>query len=256
MTTVDVLIGDAYRENNLLPVGASPSTDEFGEALRLLNNLFSGWLGDELGENFTLTWLVPAPQRTAPVAANYPQLPYPQDLSSGQWPYPPQNSRLHVKLTAATTIYFPEQPNDGARMYWTDLGTANGTLLTINGNGKLIDGMASITLNTDTDTDPIEWFFNADAGNWQRVGELATGDESPLPRAFDDLFVTALNIRLCPRNSKNPLAATISRYDRIMKKFKNRYLQHMAVMGNAADTPPTAQSYSFGGGPANGDLMR
>src|SRR5579864_8645241 len=126
MTLASAIIQSAYREGNLIPVGTSPTTAESTEALERLNRYVQGVYGDMLGENM-MDWDAPAPQRTAPVASNYPQAPYPTDTLFGFgnplsadpngniWPFPPANSRI-VFGGVTPTVYFPEAPLDGARM--------------------------------------------------------------------------------------------------------------------------------------------
>jgi hypothetical protein len=118
MTTATTLIQAAYREGNLIPVGKSPTPTEQSEALDGLNRLVNGIFGFEMGENLA-DWLFPAPQRTAPVAANYPQLPAPayQGVLQNTYmtPYPPNNVRV-VWGGVTGTLWFPEKPEPGSRM--------------------------------------------------------------------------------------------------------------------------------------------
>ncbi len=127
MTTATVIISAAYREGNIIAAGATPTSAEQTEALERLNRLVTGLYGAEMGEELT-DWLIPAPQRTAAYAANYPQLPYPTDTSGdifplpfsedptvAIYPYAPKNSRI-VFGNVTNTLYFPESPQDGTRM--------------------------------------------------------------------------------------------------------------------------------------------
>lgn len=118
MTTATVILQDIFREGNLIAAGASPSTAEQTEALAVLNRVVDGVFGFEMGENLS-DWLVPVPQRTAPVAARWPQGPLASPLNLGPskfvWPYPPTNRRI-VFGSVTNTCYFPEAPDDGARM--------------------------------------------------------------------------------------------------------------------------------------------
>lgn len=127
MTKATDIITSAFREGNIIPVGGTPTTAEQTEGLERLNRLIQGLYGAEMGENL-IDWLVPAPQRTATVAANFPQLPYPVDTAGDIfplpfasdptneiYPYPPKNSRI-VYGNVTNTVFFPEQPEDGTRM--------------------------------------------------------------------------------------------------------------------------------------------
>lgn len=126
MTTATSIIQAGYREGNLIPPGKQPTTDEQTEALAALQRIVDGIMGFELGESLN-DWLVPNPQRTAPVAAKWPQGPFnslddpapwaaPGPTSSPNvWPYPPTNRRI-VFGSVTNTVYFPESPLNGSRM--------------------------------------------------------------------------------------------------------------------------------------------
>lgn len=145
-STATFMIQAAYREGNLIAAGASPSTAELTEALPALNRLVNGVFGYELGENFQ-DWLFPSPQRTAPVAARYPQAPrwdecnilLGSQTSSAIYPYPPVNRRI-VFGNVTGTIYFPEKPTDGSRM------------ALIGGSGKGDNGVSGSATGTFTAT--------------------------------------------------------------------------------------------------------
>lgn len=258
MTTALSIITDAYREGNLIPVGSTPTDAEQAEALRALNRFISGVFGEEMGENL-VDWPAPLPQRTAPVAANYPQLPYPMgldgDLLGVPLPtslsndfsfYPPKNSRI-VFGGVSATLYLPEQPDDGSRMAVVqgsgagDDGTA-GSILTLNGNGRTIEGANTLEL-----TDPItpkQWLYRADLGDWIAVTTLAIGDELPFPDDLDDLWICMLAIRLSPRYGKAVQDGTSSTAVRMMKKLKAKYRQAGTTVYKSGDIPNTFQSYA------------
>src|ERR1700752_3936789 len=158
MTTAQTIIQAAYREGNLIPIGSVPTDAENTEALERLNRYVQGVYGYELGEPMA-DWLIPAPQRTTSVAANFPQLPFPidgqnniitipfaTDPTSAIYPYAPKNSRI-VFGNVTTTAYFPEQPEPGSRMMiipgsGAGDGGVNGAVLTLDGNGRFIEGAA------------------------------------------------------------------------------------------------------------------
>lgn len=244
MTIASVLIASAYREGNLISVGGSPTTAEAAEALTLLNNFIGALFGTELGEHLS-DWLVPAPQRTGTVAARFPLLPATNDPPSEVYLYPPGNSRIISHITTATTVYFPEQPNDGARMGFVQRGAT--ATITLSGNGKTIEAATTKAILAATLT-PLKWLYRADTGNWVALATLVSSDESPLPVEFDDLLICGLNIRLAPRNGKDPLNATVARYTDMLKKLKTRYKQPTAAAGSGGDIPGTAQTYGGGFG--------
>lgn len=126
MTIASSIIQSAYREGNLIPAGKTPTTAEQIECLASLERIIEGIKGFEMGEMLE-DWLVPAPQRTAPVAARWPQGPFSSATDSAPWaatgsttspnvwPYPPTQRRI-VFGSVSQTVYFPESPMNGSRM--------------------------------------------------------------------------------------------------------------------------------------------
>lgn len=258
MTTATLLIQAMYREGNLIAVGGSPTATEQTEALALLNRLVNGIFGFEMGENLA-DWLFPVPQRTAPVAANYPQLP----ISSFQAlpycstflsPYPPRNSRV-VWGGVTGTLYFPEAPEPGSRMAVVqgsgagDSG-APGQILTLNGNGRTIQDPGDKALkNTVALTDPItaaQWIYRDDLGQWMLCQDMAIGDDCPFPKEFDDFFICAGLKRLAPRYGKLTARETIETAKTKLAALKARYRQSAPTVYGSQDFPRTGQSYLTG----------
>lgn len=261
MTLISSLVTDAFREGNLLPIGQAPTIQEQAEALGRINTLICGVFGVEMGEELT-DWLVPQPQRTAPVAANYPQLPYPanadflalrtpfaNDATINVYPYPPKNSRI-VFGGVTSTVYFPESPDDGSRMSVVqgsgagDSG-APGSVLTLNGNSRTIEGT-----NTKIYTDPVaarEWFYRADLGDWKALASLGWSDDCPFPREFDDLWICSLAMRLAPRFGKTISQETATALKAALSRFKARYRQAGTTTYGGGNIQRSAQSYLTGG---------
>lgn len=166
MTQAQWIVQQGYREGNLIPVGTQPSAAEMTEGLYALNRLVDCLFGYELGENLR-DWLYPAPQRTAPVAARFPQAPLItlMDSASSSFitPYPPTNRRIIFGGVNGLKLYFPEQPNDGSRMAIAQgsgagdngaIGTAEGSLTqtsvptathTVTINGQVYTWVAALT---------------------------------------------------------------------------------------------------------------
>jgi hypothetical protein len=257
MTTATSLIQSAYREGNLIAVGKQPTSAEQTEALLLLNNFVLGIFGYEMGENLQ-DWLAPSAQRTAPVPANYPQLPIvslDDSLSlllgtpgGTMWAYPPRNRRI-VWGGVTATVYFPEAPMDGSRMAVVqgsgagDSG-APGAKLTLDGNGRTIE-----TTNTVQYTDPLaprQWLYRADVANWLAVVTLGLNDQCPFPQDFDDFFICALAMRLAPRYSKITAAETQKTALDTLKRLKARYRQAGVTTYGGENIPGSAQSYLSG----------
>lgn len=262
MTLASSIIQDAYREGNLIAVGVSPTTAEQAEALRKLNRFIAGVYGEELGENLA-DWPIPLPQRTAPIAANFPQLPYPMGLDgdlmgvplvsslSNEFAfYPPSNSRI-IFGGVTGTCYFPEAPSDGARMAIVQGsgagdGGAVGQVLTLNGNGRTIE-----TANTKTFTfaspaaAPVQWLYRADLGDWVKISfALALTDDIGFPFDLDDLWVCMLAIRLAPAYTKTTAPETSATAMKMLKKLKARYRQAGTTIYKSGDIPNSFQSYA------------
>lgn len=260
MTTATELIQSAFREGNLIPIATQPTANELAEALPRLNSYIRGVFGQEMGEELS-DWEVPQPQRTAPVAANFPQLPYPQSsdiliLSSPSagdalqdiYLYPPKNSRI-VFGSVAATVYFPESPNDGSRMALVQGSGAGdggvpGATLTLDGNGRTIE--AADTQSYAAPVTARQWLYRADLGDWVAVTTLAADDTCPFPIEFDDLWITALAIRLCPRYGKSATPETQAAFTQAMKHLKTRYRQAGTTTFGSDQFPRSSQSYISG----------
>jgi hypothetical protein len=261
MTTAQSIIIDGYRENNLIPVGSSPTTDEFTESLRKLNRYIDGVYGHELGEQL-YDWTVPAPQRTAPVSANYPQLPYPLDAQGGLttapfqadpslliYTFPPKNSRI-VWAPITGKIYFPEAPEAGTRMGFVQssgaaiAGSGAGQILTIDGNGRTIEGANTKTLTAPAT--PRKWFYRDDLADWVLMADLALSDPLPFPAEYDDFWISALSISNSPSYGKVVNVATADKFKAMLTKIKTRYRQSQVTVYNAGDIPRGLQSYISG----------
>lgn len=253
MTTALSLITDAYREGNLIQVGSAPTASEQTEALGALNRIVASVFGEEMGEPLA-DWLIPVPQRTAPVAANYPQWPTQLELGSplslNNWaPYPPKNSRL-IFGGRTQTLYFPEAPDDGSRMAVVQGSGAGdsgviGAVLTLNGNGRTIQAANTQTfVFAAPAAAPKAWLYRADLGDWVLVADMATtADSIVFPSDLDDLWITMLAIRLAPRYGKVISDSTSATYTRMNKRLKAKYRQAQVTVYKSGDIPNGYQSY-------------
>lgn len=255
MTTARSLIQSAFREGNLIDANAVPTDNELAEGLEKLNRYIRGVFGFEMGEPLA-DWLVPAPQRTAAVAANYPQMPFPLDASAGLmsipysadlsaqvYRYPPKNSRI-VWGQTGESCWFPEQPDDGCRMGFVigsgERGGDNAAQLTIDGNGKLIGTQSSVTLTTASPA--MEWMYRADLGVWKPLVNMALDDDCLFPFELDDLWICALAIRLAPSFEKKVHPVTQATFSAMLSKLKARYRQAGTTTYNSNDIPRSLQS--------------
>lgn len=245
MTTAVQIINRTFRENNLTALGKLPSDAQKAEALDYLNRLIKSTIGTDEGE-LLLDWNVPY---VGTNNARYPLYPVDPTQQASVYNGPPPNTRLLVRITSPLTVFFQNQPPDGARMALVNTGTDFTTSpLTLNANGRLIEGAQTLLINTNPAA-PLTWLYRADLANWIALEfPLLEADELPFPDTFDDFWVALLAVRLAPGYGKEPNAITAGVATNGMKQFKARYAQEVPT----ANFPEAAvfNSYqSFGGGP-------
>ena len=220
MTTVSQIITDAYRESNLIAVGAEPTADEQTEALRLLNRVVIGLFGNEMGD----------PLEILPFGKGNIQTPdsvpvYMDELTSY---YIPGNTRLLCNLEESGEVSLDPNPRDGCRFSVVDAsGNLDEKTLTVKGNGRLIESATSIILNTPGLS--REWFYRDDLGSWVRLADLELTDESPFPSKFDDLLIGKLSIKIAPRQGISLDPMTQVSLVQAEKKFRAQYKQTVEV---------------------------
>lgn len=180
-TPVSTIITDAYRESNLIPMGTAPNPNQQTEGLGRLNTLVKSTIGNEAGDGFS----------DLNVGGTFDQTP---DVSD----YVPDDIRLLLNLSTPLTVNLDPYPFAGQRMGFIDVaGTLATCPLTINGNGRLVEGVSSLVLNTPGDA--RQYFYRDDIGQWVKVSTLLYTDTMPFPDRFDDYFTTVLAARLNPR---------------------------------------------------------
>lgn len=217
MTYVRQIVIDGLRESGILPVGEDADANMFEEGLRVLNRLYRSLFGAELGEplkdvNYGLAGLSNAYAEELDLSSELDSI------------YIPSNSRVILNISAPETLFLNPNPRDGCRVAIIDskgnVGTYN---VTVNANGRLIEGSSSVVLNTNGVQ--REWFYRADTGSWVKVADLVDGDVSPLPEEFDDLLTTHLAIRLNPRYGAESGQEMVEVIKRIRRIFSARYHQ-------------------------------
>ena len=221
MTLVSEIISDAFRLSNITRVGGSPTSDQETEALRYLNRIVKSVFGNEAGENF-----LPFPIGDRGIArpTEYPGW---TNTPSGDW-FVPKNTRVMLNLNEATSLYLHPEPDDGTRFAVVDVtGNLSTYNVTVEPNGRRIEGALSVTL--DTDNYAAEWFYRADTGNWVKYAELETTDTFPFPVEFDDFFVTLLAIRLNPAYGAGLDPQSQMIFNRAKSQFAARYQQRIEV---------------------------
>jgi hypothetical protein len=244
MTKASTIITAAFREGNLVPVGGAPSDAEATEGLDLLNRLVLSAYGFSIG-NKLMDWQVPAIQRTSDVSRQYPLLP------GGQLPFipynvnPPLNSRV-VWDGSVQTIYLNDLPQDGANMAIVKGSGADGAVpgaLTIDGNGRTINGASTIVSGDAGVTFPLQLFYRADVSDWRTVKAIVSTDDMLFPPELDDLWICALSIRLAPRYGKAVAAGTTARFGEMRSIFAARYQQTAPTASGGDDLFNTFQSF-------------
>lgn len=216
-TLITSIINDAYRETNLIPIGTSPSTAQQTEGFGKLQTIVESVLGNEMGEN-----LNPLPLGTLDI--NSPQgYPWWQNQLPGNL-FIATNVRLMCNLTGQGTVNLHPLPHDGARMGIVDVaGNFATNNLTINGNGRLIEGNPTMTYNTSGET--REWMYREDLGNWVVVSPITLTGTMPWGPEFDDFFIIRLAERLNPRNGQIMHPASEKTLQEVTAKFTARYSQ-------------------------------
>lgn len=244
MTLTSKIISSAYREGNLIMRGATPSSDQVAEGLEKLQTIVSASYGYEVGRQL-VDWPVGQEGVTT-----QDQTYWSDDL----WSYPPSNMRLIAASITPQTVYLPPQPSDGARMAVIDpaarLSLAN---LTIDGNGRTIEGAASQILTTSS-INKI-WFYRADLGDWVLLSTLTGVDpeEFPFPPEFDEYFITMLAMRLNPRYGRALHQSTADALTATLSKLRARYKPRVVVGGDPGKAALTGGYGAFRGGFVNGD---
>lgn len=234
---VSEAIKAGYREANIIAIGDDPTSEESAEALGRLNDFRLSLFGTTFGE-YLDDWPVPPPAGQVVIPENLVS----PDMSMTWYLVPRTNSRLLANIQSDTTIRFPETPNDGSRIAFVDIGSLS-VNVRLHGNGRLIEGQPYLD-DTPQAFAGKQWFYRADLASWQPVVSLALGSELPLPEEFNDLFITYLAIRLCPRHSQEALADTRVQFNALMKQAKARYRQTQAVA--IADPRVSESEQSFG----------
>jgi hypothetical protein len=217
MTTVAQIIDDAFRASNLVAVGASPNSIQQGEALRYLSRIVKSVFGNEAGEDFVN---FPIGRTGIQRPSGYP---WHGDDPSGDW-YIGENTRLMANLEAPTELFLHPDPDDGSRFAVIDSAQNFDTNpLTIQANGRRIDGGTSVLLNTAGTNQ--EWFYRGDLGEWVSYTPLVLTDPFPFPEEFDEFFITMLALRINPSYGTMMDSQTQEVMRRSKSQLRARYTQ-------------------------------
>lgn len=221
MTTLTDIIIAAYRESNITPVGNTPTQQEISEGLfhliRCVEAMYGFQAGDMLqsvsfGENNVVT----------DTYTNY------EDLLRNNQTFLPNNIRLLCNLERAEEINLHPNPENGSMFSIIDVsGNFSTHPLTINGNGRKIEGQSVLELSEDGEN--RVWFYREDLGCWNKLTNLTLTDQFPFPLEFDDLFIVMLAMRLNPRHGAVLDRQSQIVYQRSLTRFRARYNQNIHV---------------------------
>lgn len=218
MTTVASIIASALRETNLIPLGVAPTTPQLAEGFALLSTIVAGVLGNEAGENLNS---MPLGQEGINSPRGYPW--WSNELPGNV--YVPFNTRIMCNLTGAGMVNLHPKPHDGARMGIVDVSQNFDVFpLTINGNGRSIEGEESMVYNTAGEI--RQWVYREDLGNWVTVIPLDIAGDMPWPPEFDDMFIIMLAMRINPRYGQVAHPASVETLKMATMKFSARYAQN------------------------------
>lgn len=225
------IISRAYRANNITPLGQDPTDAELTEGLGSYQMFVASLFGNDIGRLLQPWEVPPAPTSRYPERfPNYPENPATSFINEQQvWRNPPANSNIITNAGIGGPVYFPPQPSNGAQMALINVGADFVTFpQVLDGNGRLIEGAATLTLST-APTGPIVWFYRDDLANWVRVTDLAIDSDSILPSKFDDFMVCGMAVYVSGSNGVTPPPDVQLRAKRGHTLLKTTY--HQAAPG-------------------------
>jgi hypothetical protein len=203
MTLASGIILRAYRRANLVVKGQTPDTTEQSEALDFLNGILLSTIGNEAGGELG----------DLNVGGEY-------DDNITNWV--PRDARLVLNLSGAQSLDLDPEPYEGQRLAIVDAATNLATYnLTLNGNGRKIEGATSLVLSTNGMD--RQWLYRADTANWVKITSLAASDTMPLPPEFDGYFVDMLAMDLSPSHSAQVPQQVLMSLQRRKQQIQARY---------------------------------
>lgn len=208
MTLVSSIIQKAFRETNIIPLGASPSTAQSAEALDHLNSLVLSTVGREAGDELT--------DLNFGGEARFDQSDY-----VNEWVE--DDTRLVLNLDTAETVKLDPRPYEGQRFAVVDVANTLDTYnLTVDPNGRKIEGSPD-DLVLSTEGLDRQWLYRSDTGNWVKISTLATSDEMPFPTEYDPYFIIMLAARLNPSYGLTLAPETVKMLGRAKSSLNARY---------------------------------
>lgn len=227
MTTVSQIIYDAFRQSNLLALGAPLSEPQVEEALRHLERVLLSSLGNEIGEPLIA---FPIGNKDISRPSGYPWW---STVPDNDW-FVPKNTRLMFNLQeGGVNVFLHPDPDDGTRFGAIDVAkTFSQFPVTIHGNGRSFEGLTEVTLSEDGFKG--EWIYRSDLANWMKVLPLDLEQEFPFPQEFDEYFITMLALRLNPAYGASIDDQTSEVFRRSRTQIKARYSQTIPTRSELA----------------------
>lgn len=210
-STVKYICTEAFRESALLKDWENPTRLQFEGAVTRLTKIISGVYDYEVGQPLA-DWNLGSANR------DYVE----RDTGDRAYRYaPPENSRLIANNTSAQTVWLPSDPGNGSRIGIVNpLGTLATYAVTLDGNGRSIEGATSVAPTTDT-----EWMYRADEGDWVKITALTSASTMPFPDKFDDYFIIMLAKRLNPKYGGMSHMDSERRLAEVRSKLRSTYSQ-------------------------------
>lgn len=215
MATLRQIITNAYRENGIIQKGGSPDAAQLDEGLTELGYVIDNLFEEEVGARYTDILFGDSSNANA-----FGQALDRSFLLDNLFAFP--NYRILCHNSEAKTVYLDPHPADGSLINIIDVAGNFATYnVTLQGNGRLVGGNASVALNTDSDNK--KYMYRADLADWQELTALTVDSQSPFPSKYDLLLTLKLAMRLHPRHLVDTRAETGMAYKEILRKFRSQY---------------------------------
>lgn len=215
MATIRDIITQSYRESGIIQKGSAPDADQMQEGLTKLLYIIDNVFGEEVGSKYVdISYGTNGVENVFGIDRD--------GLAVLNSTYVQPSYRLLVNIDSPQTVFLDPSPYEGSRLAVIDVsGNLSSNSLTIDGNGRKIEGGTSVVLNTDGVS--AEWFYRGDLAEWVRIDTLDLNSSTPFPSKFDEYFVIKLAIRLNPRYLVQTAPETQKFYQEMKRKFRSQY---------------------------------
>lgn len=233
MTQIADIIHDAFFEAGLTTELQHATPTQTNRAMDTLTGIIKFLIGTDVGEQFQ-PWPL----------GNYGRAPQSRMTPSEQMlTYPGINVQLVATNESAITVNMPVLPSPGARIGILDPFNRLATVpVTLDGNGRTIDGTATLVLNTNGMN--AQWFYRDDLGGWKKILPLLITDDMPFPEEYDQMFKILIAMRINPAYGRNISSVQAGFLKEFRQQFVARYLQSAPLQIDPSISLPTYQSYN------------